>query len=60
MRVNTIAPGVFPSEMTAGGRDDKNQSDLSDSLPTMAVPAGRPGQTEDMVRQGLACGFALR
>jgi NAD(P)-dependent dehydrogenase (short-subunit alcohol dehydrogenase family) len=50
IRVNAVAPGVFPSEMTAGGSDDKNQSDLSEKLPTMSVPAGRPGQTEDMVR----------
>jgi NAD(P)-dependent dehydrogenase (short-subunit alcohol dehydrogenase family) len=50
IRVNAVAPGVFPSEMTAENRDEKNQSDLSEKLPTMAIPAGRPGQAEDMVR----------
>jgi len=28
VRVNTIAPGLFPSEMTAGGSDKKNVSEL--------------------------------
>lgn len=36
--------------MTGGGRDDKNQSDLSKTLPTMSVPAGRPGEPEDMAQ----------
>jgi NAD(P)-dependent dehydrogenase (short-subunit alcohol dehydrogenase family) len=49
VRVNAVAPGVFPSEMTAGGSDDRNQSDLSEKLPTMNIPAARPGETEDMV-----------
>lgn len=46
--------------MTGGGRDEKNQSDLSDKMPTMSLPAGRPGETEDMAQAILflaACEF---
>ncbi|MCO5589626.1 hypothetical protein L7F22_043594 [Adiantum nelumboides] len=50
VRINGILPGVFPSSLTAGGIDEKNQSDLSDKMPTMNVPAGRPGETEDMAQ----------
>jgi NAD(P)-dependent dehydrogenase (short-subunit alcohol dehydrogenase family) len=51
VRVNCIAPGVFPSEMTAGGEsDEKNISDLSDKLPSMAIPIARPGEAEDMAQ----------
>lgn len=50
VRVNCLAPGVFPSEMTGGGRDEQNKSDLSDKLPTMNTPAARPGETEDMAQ----------
>jgi NAD(P)-dependent dehydrogenase (short-subunit alcohol dehydrogenase family) len=59
IRVNAIAPGVFPSEMTAENRDEKNQSDLSDKLPTMAIPAARPGEAEDMVRIGCLVDVSL-
>ncbi|KAM3435265.1 hypothetical protein MY4824_004990 [Beauveria thailandica] len=47
IRVNSIAPGVFPSEMTAKESDDQQKSSLpKDKL--AHIPAQRPGRDEDM------------
>ncbi|RAK71744.1 SDR family NAD(P)-dependent oxidoreductase [Aspergillus fijiensis CBS 313.89] len=48
IRVNNIAPGVFPSEMTAGESDEKQKSALEKQKYEGKVPAGRPGKDEDM------------
>ncbi|KAE8359260.1 hypothetical protein BDV27DRAFT_149742 [Aspergillus caelatus] len=48
IRVNNIAPGVFPSEMTAGKSDEKQKSELAKEKYEGKVPAARPGKDEDM------------
>ncbi|KAK9556016.1 hypothetical protein V6Z88_005442 [Aspergillus fumigatus] len=48
IRVNNIAPGVFPLEMTANDSDEKQKSSLLKEKYEGKVPAGRPGKDEDM------------
>lgn len=48
IRVNNIAPGVFPSEMTAKSSDENQKSALPKEKYEQKVPANRPGKNEDM------------
>jgi len=52
VRVNSVAPGVFPSEMTTDGSDAANKSymDAEGWREEKQVPAGRPGKDEDVAQ----------
>ena len=48
IRINSIAPGVFPSEMTASDSNDQQKSHIPREKYQGKVPAGRPGEDRDM------------
>lgn len=50
VRVNALAPGLFASEMTAGGAASKDGVTDPSSMGDHSNPAGRTGDAEEMVR----------
>ncbi|KAI0476373.1 hypothetical protein GGR56DRAFT_642358 [Xylariaceae sp. FL0804] len=50
IRVNALAPGVFPSEMTTQESGDDQKSHIPREKYADKVPAGRPGKDEDMAQ----------
>ena len=50
IRVNSIAPGVFPSEMAAGESDEFQKSHVSSEKYKEKFAAGRPGKDVDMAQ----------
>ncbi|KIW62771.1 hypothetical protein PV04_10905 [Phialophora macrospora] len=55
IRINSIAPGVFPSEMTAQESGDDQKSHIPREKYQEKVPAGRPGEDRDMANAVLFC-----
>lgn len=53
IRVNGIAPGLFPSEMTAEQMSKIEDPTKEGALPKTTVPAERTGSEEDMAGTAL-------
>jgi len=56
VRVNSVAPGIFPSEMTADSSDEQNKSQIpagKEYGEQKGIPAGRPGGEKDMAQVAL-------
>jgi NAD(P)-dependent dehydrogenase (short-subunit alcohol dehydrogenase family) len=54
IRVNNIAPGLFPSEMTTEGSKDNQKSEIPKEHKE-ELPSGRPGHDRDMAAAVLFC-----
>ena len=63
VRVNSIAPGYFPSELTMKESDQRNKTEMPDEKVKdkgHEVPAGRAGRDEEMAMGVLflaRCGY---
>lgn len=55
IRVNSISPGVFPSEMTAKGQSGEDQRSELPAERGQGFPSGRPGKEEEMASTVLFC-----
>lgn len=59
IRVNTIAPGVFPSEMTAGSSGANQKSAIPKDKFENKVPAARPGNGKFLLFHRTTCFTSL-
>lgn len=55
IRVNSISPGLFPSEMTTSGSDEGQKSHIPKERSEGKLPSNRPGRDEDMASTALFC-----
>ena len=55
IRINSISPGVFPSEMTTKGKSGEDQRSALPAEKGGDFPAGRPGKDDEMASTVLFC-----